>query len=182
MDIVMDSPKSELKKKRIEKEGLAWASLLSEVTCLFSSGLGDAIVGLRAVALNSPCNQLPRGYDLMAAPMRSIDALSRKQGHEIAEVARHFSSHHVWQLAGEPFQRCQHEENSPATCWKSVQFVQEIQSHELSFSPSRKQEAGSYFPDGAVVFGRLSRTLCELTIHRHEVPQLQSESIHALTG
>lgn len=152
-DIALSSPRTELKKKKIMKEGLPWASLLSEVNCLFCSGLGDAIVGMRAIALDSPCNRLPHGYDLMAAPMRSIDALSKKQGSDVAGVSRLFSSHHIWLLTGVPFQRCRHKENGEATCWNTSDFLQEIQSHEPSFQRSNGQTV-SHCPDGAVVFGR----------------------------
>lgn len=61
MDIVMDSPKSELKRSRIKKEGLGWTPLLSQVNCLFCSSLGDAIVGLKATQISPPAMNFPRG-------------------------------------------------------------------------------------------------------------------------
>lgn len=108
MDVALDSPKAELKKSEIDKEGLAWKSLLSEVNCLFCSGLGDVIVGNRAPALDSPCNRLPKGYDFMAASMQSLDKLSTKQDGAISGVFHQLSSSHSWIRSGDPFMGCQH--------------------------------------------------------------------------
>jgi hypothetical protein len=198
MDIVMDSPRSELKKKRIEKDGLAWTSLLSDVNCLFCSGLGDAMVGKRAISLDSPCNRLPRGHDLMAASMRSIDALSKKQGgssNHMTGMTHQFSSSHFWLLTGAPFQRCRYrdDDDSQVSCWKQPQFLQEIQCRRASPSPSDDPTAIGDYPNGAVVFGRSRRErrpfVIELAIGggnevyllRFETVQ-RTKTVHALTG
>ncbi|KAJ5787287.1 hypothetical protein N7457_002277 [Penicillium paradoxum] len=76
MDIVMDSPESELKKSKLEKEGLAWIPLLHKIKCLFCSDLGDAIIGKRSPLPHSPCNSMIKGYDMMAASIQSIETIT----------------------------------------------------------------------------------------------------------
>jgi hypothetical protein len=76
IDIIIDSPKSELKRSYIRKEGLAWSLLLGEVNCLFCSGLSDAILRLKANIDESSCNQLPKGFDWLATSIHSIDVLN----------------------------------------------------------------------------------------------------------
>lgn len=159
MDIIMDSTKTELKRKHIDKGGLAWASLLNEVNCLFCSGLSDAIIGLRADTPNSPCNQLPLGLDWMAVSVRSIDALNRKQGGDGVGFLRQLSSQHFWLLKGAPFQRCQHGNDSAVSCWRTNSVLQEMQNQKYARTIGKQE--GESFPNGAIVFGR-GRTLCEV--------------------
>ncbi|KAL2827673.1 hypothetical protein BJY01DRAFT_241106 [Aspergillus pseudoustus] len=71
MDVVRDSPPNEL----LERQGLAWSPLLGELDCLFCSNFGDAIKGNRDVCLDSPCNRVLTGQDMMAAPTSSITAM-----------------------------------------------------------------------------------------------------------
>ena len=163
MDIVMDSPKSELKRSHIKKEGLAWSSLLGEVNCLFCSGLGDAILGLKANTDESSCNQLPKGFDWLATSMHSIDALNDRHSTRSMVAAWRISSQHHWFMTGTPFQKCQHGNRSQFSCWNTCSFLQQITSR--AWTPQQKYEQTQYFCDGAVVFGReKKRTMCRMPI------------------
>jgi len=137
MDIIMDSTKSELKRTKIEREGLSWISLLGKVNCLFCADLGDAIFGLRADIPSSPCNQLPMGLYWMATTMRSIDALAQRYGSNTG-APRRFSGRHFWILKGMPFQRCQHGTHSQDSCWKTGSFLQKLEATGLPYSTDGK--------------------------------------------
>ncbi|KAJ5712782.1 hypothetical protein N7493_009250 [Penicillium malachiteum] len=155
MDIVMDSPRSELRKQTLAKEGLAWSSLLSEVNCLFCSGLGEVIVGARGPELLSMCNRLPDGYDFMAASMRSIEKLSKRYSHEQQTSTHRLSQDHFWRVSGDPFEKCQHS-TSDESCWHRPNFFQEINGPD---SRAQSSEQGLLnclqgdHLDGALVFG-----------------------------
>ncbi|KAJ5191083.1 uncharacterized protein N7498_010068 [Penicillium cinerascens] len=150
MDIVMDSTRSELKKEHLEKEGLAWSSLLGEINCLFCSGLGEAIFGDRARNTSSACNILPKGNDFLAASMQSIERLSMRHGGSDQMDIRRLSHDHFWQLNGTPFKKCDHETHQ-GSCWRSPEFLQEIQTRKSS---SRSNDQIVYhYAHGALVFG-----------------------------
>ncbi|KAJ5747835.1 uncharacterized protein N7511_009531 [Penicillium nucicola] len=133
-DIVMDSPTSELKKTSLEKESLAWISLLNNIKCLFCSDLGDAIIGNRSPWESSPCNSLLEGYDLLAASMPSMDLLAQRHGGNVHASSCQLSTDCSWCLAGTPFQTCEHEEKE--SCWDRPGFLeetlQEIKSQSVS--------------------------------------------------
>ncbi|KAJ5897349.1 hypothetical protein N7504_007637 [Penicillium tannophilum] len=150
MDIVMDSTRSELKKQQLNKSGLVWTSLLSEVNCLFCSDLGEAIVGSRGLNISSPCNSLPKGHDLMAASMQSIEKVSLKHGGKVEGEIRQISHSHCWKLTGSPFQRCQHD-TPEDSCWDRPGLLQEIQILQPSNQPNGNGLAG--YINGALVFG-----------------------------
>ncbi|CAI7629394.1 unnamed protein product [Penicillium pancosmium] len=106
MDIVMDSPRSELKRRKLQKDGPALLSLLDEVNCPFCSGLGDAIVGKRARDVPAQCNILPAGYDLPAASIQSTDNLSMKHGgaefiHGLLTPSSNHYAKMIFQTAGQ---------------------------------------------------------------------------------
>ncbi|KAJ5698437.1 hypothetical protein N7462_000442 [Penicillium macrosclerotiorum] len=150
MDIVMESPRIELKKQQITKDGLMWASLLSEVNCLFCAGLGDAIVGKRSPDILSPCNRIPEGSDLMAVSMYSIEKLSQKHGGPLLDFIQRLSHTHYWRLKGRPFQPCQHKDERDS-CWTHPAFLQEIHTRRPSAVPGERCEETC--PGGALVFG-----------------------------
>ncbi|OJJ48021.1 hypothetical protein ASPZODRAFT_63364 [Penicilliopsis zonata CBS 506.65] len=157
MDIVMDSPSTELKRKTLRMEGLSWAPLLEFVNCLFCSGLGDAIVGMRAVIPDSPCNRLPCGYDWMAASVRSMQSMRRKQlpvEHSILILLHRLSTKRFkWVLSGVPFETCSHEATSEVTCWTSnAVCLQDLKSHISPNGGEEQEEISS--SDGAIIFGR----------------------------
>ncbi|KAL2820975.1 hypothetical protein BDW59DRAFT_181310 [Aspergillus cavernicola] len=128
MDIITDSPKSHLKRTRVEKEGLAWISLLGRLDCLLCSGLGDAIHGLKANAVGSPCNQLPKGRDWLATSMHSIAALNSRHNSRYATSACGLSSQDYWLTTGTPFLNCEHKQGSQVSCWESSLLLQEIRT------------------------------------------------------
>ncbi|CAG7964991.1 unnamed protein product [Penicillium salamii] len=147
MDILMGSPRSELKKGRVRKDGLAWSSLLDGINCLFCSDLGDAIVG-RRVPDSSPCNNVPMGSNFMVASMQSIDSLSTTHGAKSQPEFRKLSHTQFWQLSGSPFQEC--GEHCHGNCWVCPEFLQSIRASQ----PSKK--SNTVIPDhsgGALVFG-----------------------------
>lgn len=150
MDIVMDSTRSELKKEHLQREGLAWLSLLGEVNCLFCSGVGEAIVGDRALKTTSACNRLPKGNDFLAASMQSIETLSTRHGGSDQMDFRRLSQNHFWQLTGSPFKRCSHA-NHHDSCWQYPDFLQEIQTRQSS-SRANDQNIDNC-TNGALVFG-----------------------------
>jgi hypothetical protein len=103
MDIVMDSPQSELEKRRIYRYSPAWVLILNEVNCLLCSGLGDSIVGKCSLSLMSRCNRLPKGSNLMASTMQSIKRLSIKHGGGMESGAHMLTTKHYLLLTGDPF-------------------------------------------------------------------------------
>ncbi|KAJ6094797.1 hypothetical protein N7467_002310 [Penicillium canescens] len=159
-DIVMDSPSSELKKSSLEKEGLAWISLLNNIKCLFCSDLGDAIIGKRSPRLSSPCNSLLEGCDLMAASIQSMELLAQKHGSNAHGFSCQLSNDHSWYLAGIPFQVCEHEEKD--SCWDRPGFLeetlQEIKSRQVSVNGSVQNGNYSSLAQGALVFGSQARS------------------------
>lgn len=176
MDIVMDSPKSELRKSQIEGNGLAWAPLLSDVNCLLCSDLGDAIVAKRSPSLESPCNRLPAGLDLMAASMHSIERLCKRYGGSIGGEARILANNHYLLLVGNPFQQCQHHDNR-VCCWNHPQFLQEIQARQPSERTTNEFCISCL--NGALVFGggKRVRALFEIPLWSREVHQPQIEAV-----
>jgi hypothetical protein len=122
MDIAMDCPESELKKKRVNGHSPAWISLLNDVNCLICSGLGDAIIGKRSLSLLSHCNRLPEGSNLMAATMHSIKALSTKHGGNVEGEMHMLTDKHCLLLTGNPFSECEHED-SRSCCWNDPSFL-----------------------------------------------------------
>ncbi|KAJ5320390.1 hypothetical protein N7508_000673 [Penicillium antarcticum] len=157
-DIVMDSPSSELKKTSLEKEGLAWIPLLSNIKCLFCSDLGDAIIGRRSPWESSPCNSLLEGYDLMAASIESMELLAKRHGSNARVSSCQLSNNHSWCLAGTPFQTCEHEEKE--SCWDRPGFLeetlQEIKSQQVSVNgpvQNGNSNCSTTITQGALVFG-----------------------------
>jgi hypothetical protein len=161
MDIVIDSPMADLRQKKIKKEGLDWAPLLSQVRCLFCSGIGNAIIGKKAIDLNSPCNEMPNGSNLMAATIPSINALSRRFGSGFQGPLCQLSTLHMWQLVGNPFTHCQHKGSSHETCWHTMQFLQEIQSIQKTNHRTEGPQRSTLSKDGAVVFGQQRRGISD---------------------
>lgn len=149
MDIACEKPTTTLKKTTLERDGLAWLPLLKEIDCLFCSDLGDAIVGQRTSKTPSPCNALPKGYDLLAALIQSIEQLSEVKGGCQEGHVRRLLNDSAWQPTGSPFQACQHD--SHESCWNQPQFLQQITS-ERSNGKSRRISFDDHV-NGAVVFG-----------------------------
>ncbi|KAJ5175320.1 uncharacterized protein N7482_001197 [Penicillium canariense] len=149
MDIVHEPPTTTLKKTTLEKDSLAWSPLLNEINCLFCSDLGDAIVAQRTSELSSPCNTLPKGHDLMAALIRSIELLSETKGGWCGGHISPLLNDGAWQVTGSPFQECQHDTHE--SCWNQPEFLQKIKPLRLI-----ERTSGSSLRDhinGAVVFG-----------------------------
>lgn len=147
MDIVMDSPRSELKKRSLDRKSQKWSHMLDDLNCLFCSGLGEAIIGERALQPASPCNSLPVGKDLLAASVQSLIDLSAKYGGP-TQVSR-VSKDHRWQMTGSPFRGCQHD--SEKSCWNNPDFLQEIGTH-ISTEVPNGQKLEEHI-SGALVFG-----------------------------
>ncbi|KAL3455310.1 hypothetical protein BJX64DRAFT_295160 [Aspergillus heterothallicus] len=153
MDVVRDSPRSKLKQKNIERQGLAWASLLEEVNCLFCSNFGDAIRGNRALCLDSPCNRLPMGKDLMAASTSSINVLWRRYPslrRALGPSAQQPLDAQCWILTATTFQQCSHPPGE-VSCWEGPSFLQDIRAQDRESKDSTVKT--DEFPNGAVVFG-----------------------------
>jgi hypothetical protein len=183
-DIVMDSPSSELKKSSLEKEGLAWVSLLNNIKCLFCSDLGDAIIGKRSPWLSSPCNSLLEGYDLMAASIQSMELLAQKHGGNAHGSWCQLSNDHSWCLAGTPFQVCEHEEKD--SCWDRPGFLeetlQEIKSRQVSVNDSVQNGNCSSLAQGALVFGSQARSKRKTFLTLVQSAETRKVSIQSTTG
>jgi hypothetical protein len=154
-DIIEDSTRSELKQKQLDRPGLTWAPLLGEVSCLFCSEFGDAIVGHRAVGITSPCNRVPPGRDLLAASTYSINAVLERHGISIwtaIGTSKHKSAGDgkCWMVSKDHFQQCSHQ-HAGDSCWQSPSFLQDIRYGKRGTEtfPVRVDS----FPVGAVVFG-----------------------------
>ncbi|EAU37276.1 predicted protein [Aspergillus terreus NIH2624] len=126
LDLVVSSPRSELKATTVKGDGLGWAPLLKEIPCLFCAGLGDVIVGTRASEPDSPCNYLPTGRNLLASPVEAIRMLCQKQGCTFTRESGRITREHVMVLQGQPFTQCGHSAGD-ASCWDHPEdFVQNI--------------------------------------------------------
>ncbi|KAG2416700.1 hypothetical protein HFD88_007916 [Aspergillus terreus] len=126
LDLVVSSPRSELKATTVKGDGLGWAPLLKEIPCLFCAGLGDVIVGTRASEPDSPCNYLPTGRNLLASPVEAIRMLCQKQGSTFTRESGKITREHVMVLQGQPFTQCDHSAGD-ASCWDHPEdFVQNI--------------------------------------------------------
>ena len=170
MDIMMDSHRSELKRCQINSQGLPWVSLLEKVNCLFCSNLGDAIRGFKGFQTDSPCNQLLKGRDWLAASMHSINELNTRHGGGGILGARRLSDQHLWLMKGSPFQKCEHGKESQVSCWESSDLFQEIQVSRrppVEQSSDKQQPCGS----GAVVFGRPSKFRAYIDCMRSSEPK-----------
>lgn len=154
MDIVIEPSTAPLKRIRVEKDGLAWASLLNEVNCLFCSDLGEAIVGSRASDISSPCNSLPLGNDFLAASMQVLDGISSRHGGSTTDGLYRASRTHFWQLSASAFQECQHNGRNEDNCWCRPEFLHELQTSQ-STSGINSQCLSKYH-DAALVFGTSS--------------------------
>ncbi|KAL4911168.1 hypothetical protein BDW74DRAFT_172632 [Aspergillus multicolor] len=164
MDIVMDSHKSELKRSRIKKEGLSWISVLDQVTCLFCFGMGGVIRGTKAKEPNAACNSLPKGSDWLATSICCIDELTSRRGGVNTLGARRLTSQNYWLIAGDPFQMCDHKEDSGDSCWDSSDPpLQEIQTGKFVIQP--KSGERQCFEEGAIVFGRSRKGTIAGTIY-----------------
>lgn len=149
MDIACEPQTTALRKTTLEKDGLAWSPLLNEINCLFCSNLGDAIVGKRTTEISSPCNMLPKGYDLLAALIRSIDYLSETRGGCHEGHIRRLLNDSAWQPTSSPFLACKHDRHG--SCWNQPDFLQRI----IPARPTGKSIEFSIHDhvNGAVVFG-----------------------------
>lgn len=139
MDIVTDSPISDLKQKHITRGGHAWISLAGKVTCLFCSKLGEAIHGTKAASNDSPCNELPKGHDWLATTIHSINTLCDRYDGV------------YWSPAGTPFEKCQHGNDSKDSCWSTNPPLQTLMTKKSS-TPLNAEQA-ELCAKGAVVFG-----------------------------
>jgi hypothetical protein len=158
LDIVTESPDSQLKKAKLEKQGLGWISLLNEIKCLFCSNLGDVIIGKRSNLALSPCNILIEGYDLMAVSVHSIKTLSEKYGGKTHGSICRLSQTHFWNLAGSPFRSCQHTHND-GSCWNRPELLGEILQEIKNQPPEHPNpQNGASFTTGALVFGGQARS------------------------
>ncbi|KOC13256.1 hypothetical protein AFLA70_57g004081 [Aspergillus flavus AF70] len=165
MDIVTDSPRSELKATSVDKEASAWTSLLSHVKCLFCSQLGDVIVDRNSYGRQLLCNRLPVGLDWLAASMHSLDTLNTRQGGKPTGIVRLLSSEHYWSMTGSPFQDCNHSNASHTSCWDTGALLQEVKRGRL---PTEEDEEMNDVRNGAVVFGRGKRPVCRISGADHK--------------
>lgn len=149
MDIACEKQTTTLRKTTLERDSLAWLPLLKEIDCLFCSDLGDAIVGQRTSKSPSPCNAVPKGYDLLATLIRSIEHLSELKGGCQDGHVRRLLNDSAWHPTGSPFQTCQHD--SHESCWNQPDFLQQI-TPERSNGKGRSISFDDHV-NGAVVFG-----------------------------
>lgn len=129
LDLVMSSSRSELKTITVDRQALAWAPLLKEVPCLFCTGLGEAIVGMRSNKKDSPCNFLPSGQNLLASQLHTIQTLCDKLGSSFTSVSGQVTQTHalVFQQ-GQQFNQCDHGSEGGSSCWDHPEtFVLKLQ-------------------------------------------------------
>lgn len=129
LDLVVESPCSELKTTTVKRQGLGWAPLLIEVPCLFCTGLGEAIIGMRSSKQDSPCSSLPQGKDILASQLETLQTLCNKQGSTFTSVSGKVTQTHalVFQQ-GQLFTQCDHSMGGASSCWdRPEEFVQKLQ-------------------------------------------------------
>ncbi|KAK2753560.1 hypothetical protein FQN54_007337 [Arachnomyces sp. PD_36] len=162
MDIVWNSPMADLKKIRIERQGLTWAPLLQHIPCLFCSNLGDAIVGSDDITNASLCNNLVPGRDLMAASLWCMHNISERQGGSAAESEYRFPGGYWWKATGNVFQKCRAD---TCDCWRNMTFVQQIHANRSKrWLASDNTTPSQVFVDGVVVFGSNRRSAVECLV------------------
>ncbi|OJI88869.1 hypothetical protein ASPTUDRAFT_49777 [Aspergillus tubingensis CBS 134.48] len=156
MDIVHNSPTADLKTINIERTGLSWTPLLQSIPCLFSSRLGDAIVGSKALTENTHCNKLVPGQDLMAASIHCINNISQRQGGSDTGPYRLHPGGYIWKIKGRPFLDCERLDEK-CTCWENRSFLQHISKQGQLLN--RECPTAEVCTDGAVVFGKISKSI-----------------------
>ncbi|OJJ64167.1 hypothetical protein ASPSYDRAFT_38855 [Aspergillus sydowii CBS 593.65] len=157
LDLVLGSPRSELKTATVKRDGLGWAPLLNELPCLFCAELGDAIVGMRGSEENSPCNYIPAGQDLLASPLETIKTLCQKQGSAMTSVSGQITQTHALVFQREQlFVQCSHDALAISSCWESPQeFVQKLYRGIRKDGDARLCSESLHPEMGAVVLGNV---------------------------
>lgn len=157
LDLVLGSPRSELKTTTVKRDGLGWAPLLNELPCLFCAELGDAIVGSRASEENSPCNYIPAGQDLLTSPLETIKTLCQKQGSTMTSVSGQITQTHVLMFQHGPLSvRCSHDALALSSCWETPkEFVQKLYRGMHKDGDARRCSENLYPEMGAVVLGNV---------------------------
>ncbi|KAI9375351.1 hypothetical protein BJX61DRAFT_531672 [Aspergillus egyptiacus] len=153
LDLVVGSPRSDLKEISMKREGLGWAPLLDEVPCLFCADLGDAIVGARSTEPNAPCSYLPAGRDLLASTVDRVLALRYKRGGPLTTLGS-ITRNHVLDQEGDPFAPCDHGAGT-SSCWDGQESIIQRLILKKDKKTAAEPACSRLFPRGlgAVVLG-----------------------------
>jgi hypothetical protein len=167
MDIILEpgrgSPMKEFKIKT-SQSWLVLANLADAV--IICSELGEAIAPAQGCCRsNAQCNTVPCGQDYLAAHLSCLDRFRSRAGRQsfsLDEPSQVPLSHRKihWRVSGNPFEVCDHENQSTDTCWRRTNILQNVdQETVLRFMHSTQDysvtaDSRRLGIKGAVVFGK----------------------------
>ncbi|KAL3478814.1 hypothetical protein BJX99DRAFT_256222 [Aspergillus californicus] len=161
LDLVVSSPRSELKTATVNRDSLGWAPLLEEIPCLFCADLGHAIVGMRSSDPDLPCNYLPTGRDLLASKVDVMDTLCSKQGSALTTAFGRVTRNCVLELKGQLFSQCNCDRDKTLQCWhRHEEFVLQLKHQRGGDRVENKNGGGQLSSpplNGAIVLGTVRK-------------------------
>jgi hypothetical protein len=164
MDIVTEPGRGAFMKEIKIKTSQSWLALNLVDAVIVCSDLGEAIAPAEDDCRKNPnCNALPTGQDYLAAHLVCLDRLVSRAGGRLASLPQPsratLSQGISWNISGEPFDKCTHENHSKETCWNKLSIFQKLcQDSFLRPMHSTQDQIGSpssrgFGLKGAVVFG-----------------------------
>ena len=137
-----------------------WVKIANLVdSVIVCSHLGPAIMPAETGPRRSiQCNFLPCGLDWLAAHITSVGHLTKRCGRQLAPLVQtseiRLDQDKCWNLTGEPFKSCNHDDKSMETCWNRGNILQKVERVGQAQSDSRSTRICL---TGAVVFGKRAR-------------------------
>jgi hypothetical protein len=172
MDIVTEPAQGGcMKEIPIIKEGRSWLMIANDVDAVvICSGVGEVITPAQLQDRRcTKCNSLPKGMDYLAAPLTCLGQLAKRRGVELESLLRDsqiaLSKDSYWNVSGDPFAVCTHDDGSNTTCWERPNLFQHIVTQNpimswffgrknQTFSANMMDTANSVSLIGAIVFGK----------------------------
>lgn len=146
MEIIHEADRGAcMKYLKVQRRRSNWIKLVNLVdSVIVCSNFGDAITASTHTG-NRPCsrcNSLPEGSDYLATTGFCLKRLLKQEdsvlayGHTAAEV----SDGVIWNMKGDPFQKCCHEKESTLTCWERPDIFQELGGNRWYLKTTRKDD------------------------------------------
>lgn len=172
MDVVTEPGQGGcMKEIPIIKEGRSWLTIANHVDAVvICSGVGEVITPAQLQDRRcTKCNFLPKGMDYLAAPLTCLGQLAKRRGVELEPLLQDpqiaLSKDSYWNVSGDPFATCTHDDCGSATCWERNNLFQQVvtQNSIMPWISRWKNETSSanmvntanrISLAGAIVFGK----------------------------
>jgi len=122
-----------------------WTDLVNLVdSVVVCSKFGDAITPSTQTSnrLCSRCNSLPPGLDYLATTAGCLNRLLKQEGETIPNGSLgKISDGVIWNMKGDPFQRCSHKNDSKLTCWERPDIFQKLKGNRWYQKPNPQNTA-----------------------------------------